>query len=211
MKKYIIFSLLICMCVLLSSCSLKVNHYIKAYNNVDTVTSVIQITTIYDGDVLVNRLSTHIEKDGQKVKTTIKSQKLAPIDVSEDYIYQENEVYYDANARYTNVDGQWIKEEGEFKASTIKLNLKSDYLEEVTIDSEVGIGRKLKAKVKSQNVSNILNVNDINASDVYLELIINSNNKLVQCNVIYKTESGKDVKITTTYRYDKISITLPII
>ena len=211
MKKFIIIPILICVCLILSACNtnLDIKDYIDAYNNVDSVTNVIQINTIYDGETMVNRIATYIEKDGVNVKSTIKTQKLAPIDSDEMFIVSEDVVYYSNNARYFKVDGEWIKEDGEYKADSIKLNIQEGFLEEVSFDNEVGIGRKLKAKVKSDSVAKLLNISDIQVGSVYLQLIINSDKKLVQCNITYKTLSAKNVIITTTYGYEKTNVTLP--
>lgn len=211
MKKFIVIPVLICLCFVLSACGkrLVIKDYVKAYNDVSAVTNIVQINTIYDGETMVNRIATYIEKDGVNVKSTIKVQKLAPIDSDELFITSEDVVYYTNNARYSKVDGNWVKEDGEFKAETIKLNIQEGFLEEITFDNELGAKCTLKAKVKTDSVAQLLNVTDIKVGSVYLELVINSDKKLVQCNINYKTASAKSVVITTTYGYNANSVTLP--
>lgn len=211
MKRYIIIPVLICVCLVLSACGsrLNVKDYINAYNNIGSVTNIIQINTIYDGETVVNRIETHIEKDGVNVKSTIETQKLAPIDSDEMFIISEDVVYYSNNARYFKKNGVWVKEDGDFKTETIKLDIQEGYLEELSYDNEVGYGRKLKAKVKSDCVTKLLNVADAQVGSVYLEIVINAKNELVQCNISYKTSSAKSVVITTTYGYEQTSVVLP--
>ena len=214
MKRTFIVCLIGCLSLLLASCgeTLDPSKYLSAISSAyQTVTTVSQETTVYDGETLLSSETITIEKDDVRgiTKVVTTSRRLAPIDSDEMYVTNEVILYFTLTAKYSNESGTWVKEDGVFASQGQGFDWNIDYLEVVSYDQQIKDGSTLRANVLTEHIQDLLK-EEINASNMQVEVVLDSKQAIDSLSLNYISENGNDIQISTSFSDVECNLVLPI-
>lgn len=114
---------------------------------------------------------------------------------------------------YENEDGEITVEGAEWVAadtnSIVKFNLRIEESKFKTYDISRD-GKKLNGTITSENSERVLGSAIKADGDITIEIVTDGVEYLYYINVSYKSESGADVSIRTSYDYSPVEIIIPI-
>ena len=214
MKKCFVTFMVGFMSILLTSCSggLEPNKYFETIASVEQdVTTAQQITTIYDGDLLLSEESVTVQEDKHsgitKIVTT--SKRLSDIDSEELYNIDEVTIYYTLTDMYSNESGEWVKTSGTFAFENQGFDWNMEYFDINTFDKQVKSGSSLTASLIEGYENNFLR-NDVDVADLKIMISLDNNEMLTSTSITYVTSRQNNVQIDCYYYYNEVNLTLPI-
>ena len=204
--------LCISMLVLLTSCGEKTfseDDYLSALQKTESATTVTQVITVTDSGVLASEVGIEIKTQEDKMQVQTHKKMLNNDLAGDDYIEENETVYFYNNEKYSKNGDVWTKEQGTYESSVEKFKINKEDLSETDFTKVAKNDENvLTATIKDSALKTIFG-EDFNGKNCTIKITLNKNGELVCVNLSYNSATDKNVKMETTYLYDSVTVELP--
>lgn len=208
-----IFAFCILVLALLTSCgekSLTEEDYLTALQKTENATTVTQVITVTDGGTMASEVRIEVKIQDDKMQVITHKKMLNENLSGNDYVEENETVYFYNNEKYYKNGNVWVKEQGTYQNSVKKFKINkenlsgTDFLKTQKNDENV-----LVATIKDDALKAIFG-EDFNGKNCTIKITLNKNGKLTTVSLCYNSASNKNVKMETTYLYNNVVVDLPI-